>query len=431
MKRTLSKGLCLILVVTTMMILSVGFGPNIIEAKTNTLRIGAEGWIVQKFKMQEAAEKFMADHPGVKVQIIKYENTDYTSNVLQWSQGKTSVDIAIGGSREQAVQYVAKNLIINFDTGFYDNKVKKKDFIPSLLELGNIKGKQYMIPLMGEVECIVVRKDLMAKEGLTDSKGNVIPPKTWNELYNYAKKLTKIQDGRVVQTGLAIDWGYDFMTYNYLASLQGMKGSYLEKGSKKIDFVSSQAKYLLTMWAKLVKEKCSPIDTFSDSDANRTNFKAGRVAMQITAHSRWPEYVKLLGGDKVTVIPLPGADRNGSIVYIHGMVIPKASPVKNLAKRFIKERLMDKDFQVWTLENYGKMPVLEKNFQGATSPKWKQILEWAVNAKTSPLYKDWAKMDRQIQVEFQNGITGMQSIEETLKNLKAKIDSIDITTGLK
>lgn len=394
------------------------------------LRITAQSWMLGKYKLDEAAKQFEKDH-GVKVTISKVENADTTTNMLQWAQGKTNCDLALGGSREQAVQYAAKDYIIDFDKGFFDDKIKKDDFFPSFLELGNIEGKQYMIPMLGEVMFIVVNKSLMKKAGLVDDKGNINPPKTWDELYDYAKKTTVVENGKTVQTGLAIDWGTNFMAYSYLSNLQGMKGNFYDSDKKTLDFTSKEAKNLMGMWAKLVKDGYTPTDTFADMDAARTNFKAGKVAMHITAASRWVEAGDLLGAANVTVMPIPGTDKNGSLTYIHGIVIPKASPAQNLAKQFIKERLLDKDFQTYSVNKYGKMSPLNSHYTGAVAGEWSTVIEATKKAATSPLYKDFSKLDKTMQVELQKCISGKQSVDDTSANLKKTVDSIDKTTGLK
>lgn len=395
------------------------------------LRISVQAWMMGKYRLQEAAEDFMAKHPGVKVTINRVESWDTTSYILQWSQGKTNCDLVLGGSREQAVLYAAKNYILNFDKGFFDSKLKKEDFVPAFLELGNIEGTQYMIPMLGEVMFLVVNKNLMKKAGLTDEKGNIKPPATWAELYECGKKATLVDNGNVVQTGLSIDWGDNFMTYSYLAGLQGLRGSIYEADQKTIDFTSKEAKELLSIWVKLVKDGYSPVDTFTDRDAGRTNFKAGKVALHLTAHSRWVEASDLLGSANVTVLPIPGTEKNGTLTYIHGGVIPKLSKVQNLAKQFIKEELLDKDFQMYSVNKYGKMSPLKAHYKTALAGEWKVVLDTASKAITCPLYKDWNKLDKTVLVEFQKCLSGKQSVDETSANLKRFVDSIDKSTGLK
>lgn len=394
------------------------------------LRVGVEAWMLKKFDLAGAAERFMAAHPGTKIEYIPVESADTTSYMLQWSRNKTNVDMVIGGSRENAVPYAAKDLLMTFDEGFFDSRVSRKDFIPSFLELGTINDRQYLIPIMGQVMYIAVRKDLMREAGLTDAAGKPKSPGNWDEFYEYAQKLTKKEGGKTVETGLAIDWGKNFMAYTYLSCLQGARGSIYDGASRYIDFKSEEAKHLVEVWVKLVEAGYSPVDTFANMDAGRSNFHAGKVAMHVSSVSRWQEGAQKLGDDKVTGMPLPGAETNGTIAFISGIMIPKVSENPEMAKAFIKEALMDKGFQVWTLNKYGKMPVLTRNYEG-TAPAWQDILDTSVKAASAPLYKDWPKMDNEMQVQFQRAITGAQSVEDTMKNLDGFQRTLDVTTGLK
>jgi ABC-type glycerol-3-phosphate transport system substrate-binding protein len=401
------------------------------NADPTELRISILAWMSGKFPLDAAAQDFEAKHPGVKVVYTKLDTVDTTSNLLQWSQGKTTIDLALGGSRENVVPYAARGLIVPFDTGFYNDTIRKTDFIPSLLELGNISGTQYMIPMMGEVMAIVVNKTLMKKAGLTDAQGNIKAPATLDELYDYAKKATVVENGKVTQTGLSIDWGANFMAYSYFVGLQGQQGRIYGTDGKTLDFASPVAKNLVSFWQRLVKDGLAPTDTFSDVDAGRSNFKAGKVAMHITAASRWLEAQAVLGKDNVTVLPLPGTDINGSLAYIHGAIIPKLSPNQELAKDFIREEILSKDFQLYAMNTYGKMSPLVVHYASATAPEWKMILAATKKAATSPLYKDFPKLDVFMQVELQKAITGRQTVDDTLAHLARFESSIDKTTGLK
>lgn len=400
------------------------------DALKGELRVTTQAWMMGKYDFEGIKADFEKKHPGVTVVYNKVDNADVTTNMLQWSQGKTNCDIAIGGSREHAVQYAAKDYIVEFGDDFFTGDNAKDKFFPAFLELGNVEGKQYMIPVTGEVMFIVANKDLMKKAGLTSENGKVEAPKTWDELYDYAKKATIKKDGKTVQTGLSIDWGTNFMTYSYLSALQGIKGNFFESDGKTIDFTSPESKSLLTNWNKLVKDGFTPIDTFADMDAGRTNFKAGKVAMLMTAASRWIECQQNVGKDNTTVIPVPGTDTHGSLVYIHGAVIPKASPKIELAKLFIQEELLKTEFHVKALNTYGKMSPLLAHYQGLENADWPTVVEATKSAVTTPLYKDFSKLDTSVQIELQKCIKGDQSVEDTQNNLKKLIGTLDLTTGL-
>ncbi len=401
------------------------------DAMTGQLRVTVQSWMLSKYDFEAMKKDFESKHPGVTVVINKVDNADTTTNMLQWSQGKTDCDIAIGGSREQAVQYAAKDYIVKFENDFFTGDFAKDKFFAPFLELGNVDGTQYMIPFTGEVMFIVANKKLMQNAGLVGADGKIAAPKTWDELYNYAKAATVKSGNQVVSTGLTIDWGTNFMTYSYLSSLQGIKGSIFESDKKTIDFTSSESAGLLNMWKKLYADGYATIDTFADMDAGRTNFKAGKVAMLMTAASRWIECQANLGADSTTVIPVPGTDKNGSLAYIHGAVIPKMSPKIDLAKVFIKEELLSTTNQKKAMDATGKMSPLLAQYADLKNADWPTVINATKSGITTPLYKDFAKLDSGINVEMQKCITGKQSVADTQKNLSTLIKGLDLTTGLK
>lgn len=441
MKKGLKKGLSVTLAAAMILSLSAcSGGSNASPSKDASqtapdekreLRVTSMATWLGKYDFDAAKADFEKKHPGVTVTYNKVDTADVTTNMLQWSQGKTSCDLAIGGSREHAVQYAARDYIIKFDDDFFTDDFSKDKFFPAFLELGNIEGTQYMIPMLGEVMFIVVNKDLMKKAGLADANGNIPPAKDWNELYEYAKKATIKENGRTTQTGLSIDWGVSFMTYSYLAALQGIKGNFYESDKKTIDFTSAESKGLLESWVKLVKDGYTPTDTFADDNAGRTNFKAGNVAMLMTSASRWIECGQDLGAENVGIIPIPGTDKNGSLVYIHGVVIPKVSPNIDLAKAFIKEELLSKTFQSGGLDKYGKMdPIISHYGDKMDNADWQTVVNATEKAATPPLYKDFSKLDLTIQTELQKCIKGDQPVDTTQQNLSKTINSLDLTTGL-
>ncbi|MCA5010757.1 extracellular solute-binding protein, partial [Clostridioides difficile] len=116
--------------------------------------------------------------------------------------------------------------------------------------------------------------------------------------------------------------------------VMGVNGNLYESDGKTLNFTAVPVKGMLSVWQNLVKDGYTTTDVFADAEANRTNFKAGHVAMHIAPASRWIEAGEILGSDNVGIMPIPGTDTNGSISYIHGAVIPKASDKQELAIKF-------------------------------------------------------------------------------------------------
>ena len=399
------------------------------KSNTNTLRILVPSWVSYKFKLDEAVTQFITENPGIKVVIDKNNNYDTSYYPLMNKSFQNKYDIIIGGSREQIVPYAESGIIMDFGSNFFDDNFRKGDFFPSFLELGNINGKQYMIPLMGEIMSIVIRKDLFEKAGFMDKNGSPIPPKDWNQLYSYAKKLTAVNDKGQKIYGMSIDFGNNMLLYSFFASLQAERGNIYDNNSSFIDISSKDVKNLLENWRRLVKDGLTPTYTFEDMEAGGTNLKAGTVAMLLTSHSRWIEISAVLGEKNVGIMPLPNAEKNGSLTYIHGITIPSISQNKELAIKFIKQKLLFRDFQSWTMEKYGKIPSLIRNYEVNLSPEWNSIFSWVRDASTLPIYENWSKMDKVMQLEIKKCVTGKQTPEQAINNMTDQLNSIKKSSG--
>jgi ABC-type sugar transport system, periplasmic component len=147
------------------------------KPNTTTLRILSQNWIYDKFKLDSLAKEFMSENPGINVIVDQYINYDTAFYPLM-NKSNNRYDIFLGASREHIVQYAYSGALMDFDSGFFDSDLQKEDFFPSFLELGNISGRQYMIPLMGEIMCLVIRTDMFRDAGLCDDNGNPTAPKT-------------------------------------------------------------------------------------------------------------------------------------------------------------------------------------------------------------------------------------------------------------
>lgn len=164
-----------------------------------TLRIAGESWQVTKLFLNEAAEAFMKDHPDVTVEVQTYADPTVVSNYsINWQKGDTPCDLVVIDGASFAEQFVTKDLIYDFDQDlkFFDTYSKDK-FIPAALEMAKLHDKQYVIPVIQEVTAININKAMFKDAGLVDENGDALVPKTWDDVYEFAKKLTKTENGVV------------------------------------------------------------------------------------------------------------------------------------------------------------------------------------------------------------------------------------------
>lgn len=81
-------------------------------------------------------------------------------------------------------------------------------FYKAAWDEASYRGKVYSIPTEVDNRALIYNKDLFRRAGFVDENGEAIPPQTWEELRDYAKKLTQFdEDGNVTVLGFAPNYG--------------------------------------------------------------------------------------------------------------------------------------------------------------------------------------------------------------------------------
>lgn len=97
----------------------------------------------------------------------------------------TAPSFVIGGPAD-LLTFVPNNSIQPVDDFFQATGVSRDAFIPVSLEMGQYNGKQYMLPMQVFYLVLYWNKDLFKAAGLDPER----PPQTWEELADYAERLT-------------------------------------------------------------------------------------------------------------------------------------------------------------------------------------------------------------------------------------------------
>ena len=81
-----------------------------------------------------------------------------------------------------------------------------KEFFTSLWNSGRYKKRAYVVPLNSDIRCLIYNRQLFREAGLDPDR----PPVTWDELHDYAKRLTlRDTQGHVIQLGFAASASLD------------------------------------------------------------------------------------------------------------------------------------------------------------------------------------------------------------------------------
>lgn len=396
------------------------------EDAQKILRIAGESWQVTKLFLNEAAEEFMKAHPDVKVEVQTYADPTVVSNYsINWQKGDTPCDLVVIDGASFAEQFVTKELIYDFenDLKFFDGYSKDR-FIPAALEMAKLHDKQYVIPIIQEVTAININKSMFEEAGLVEENGEVKKPESWEDVYEFAKKLTKMENGVVTQQGCTIQWSKDIHG-TVLGILQASCGGLYQADGITVNFQSEEFKDILRIWQKGVNEGVFSTETFADYDAGKNSYKAGKTAMLLQSGSNWVEAIPTIGEENASVIPIPGGEENGSVGYVNGVIIPKCSPNADVAVQFIQEQLLGEYVQMNTVNQYGKIPVISEYYGKTESPNWKNIKGSIEKAVTYPPYKDLGEFVIKCQEIFQASLvdgTDAGTVSEELQNMVERLD---------
>lgn len=143
--------------------------------------------------------EFETKHPGVK---IAYSEVPFGSDM------ETKLNAAYAsGTSPDVLSYTLASLAQRANLGQYEpldaytsKWADKSDMLESVVDTGTYKGKLYGIGFIPDPRVLLWRKDLFKAAGLDPEK----PPANWDELTQYAEKLTKKDGATTTMAGFGI-----------------------------------------------------------------------------------------------------------------------------------------------------------------------------------------------------------------------------------
>jgi ABC-type glycerol-3-phosphate transport system substrate-binding protein len=326
------------------------------------LRIGAEGWQITEFKLQDQIARFGQEHPEIRVELHQLPSGYETSLFLQASLKDLAYDVILSANNYTVDRYCTRGLLLR--SADVAGESFQERIMPGMLRGGQVlvEGSPvtYLIPYMGEVEVLNYRKDLFQQAGLTR------PPQTWQEFEEYADRLNRL-DPKVRALSLSLEQGGFFLQNTYLVLLRSLRGSAVDE-TGRLDIYSPESREVFRMlkrwWKKgLVSPSC--MNTYGAAD----DFKAGLTAMYPNWQSRglWALRNENLKG-KVGFAPLPDATRVGSLICVYGGFILKGTKVQQPAAAFLTEAMCG--YAQPDIIAAGKMPVRYDTYQEGKVPDW-------------------------------------------------------------
>jgi multiple sugar transport system substrate-binding protein len=132
---------------------------------------------------------------------------DVTVQIVGWGELETKLKVATASGTPPDIfewgngawEFAEAGLLTDLSAR-YQTWAQATDFFPPLLEPMTVKGRIYAVPLTFDVRTIFYLSDVWEESGLDPNS----PPRTWSELREYTRRLTKVQDRMVQREGYAL-----------------------------------------------------------------------------------------------------------------------------------------------------------------------------------------------------------------------------------
>lgn len=293
----------LALVLASLMILSmVGCGgekkDDVVEL--NFLRLGNDE--AEKEFWLEVIEEYEKTHENVKINYDDAAIGDAMDTKLTSGFTANSGPDIIGhgilsvASRVEAEQYLPI-------TELYENWAEKDDLMSALVDLGTYNGEIYGLAYQPTPYVFAYRTDLLEQAGFDG------PPETWEEFEEYARALTVVEDGRIVQAGFAFPTsGGNMVEYDMLTFSNGGR-FYDAENNPTLD--TEENRETLEYLASFINEVSIPYNN------NETNpFMVGNAAMTFIDNVKLvPMFEDPEFAGKVAIAMPPASEGNNPMTF--------------------------------------------------------------------------------------------------------------------
>jgi sn-glycerol 3-phosphate transport system substrate-binding protein len=388
--------------------------------------VSIDFWFAVGGKSQEwikaATEKFNASQKDVVV-TATYQGDYYTNHQKLSTALAANSAPAISMIEVASMPFFADNDVLA-DIGALakGDEAHLKDFLPGLMKEAVWKGKTIAIPFNRSVPVLYINKNALKDAGL-DPNG----PKTWDELRDYAKRLTVVKDGKVERWGFLtpIDiWFYEAMVFQ-------AGGSFYSSDMKKATFNDEAGQKALQFWVDLIHtDKVMEMpqgEKYNAWDVSTQAFTSGKAAMIFSTTGRLQSHLSgskdkfemgtafLPAGPKGYGTPTGGAN----LVILN--TVPKEQ--QQAAWKFLKWLTSPEnaaDFAKTTgyiPVNNGGIKLLEDYYKQV--PQAKTAIDQLQYAQPRPQSPSYAEMQETVMKALQKAVLKEASVKDALDEAAA------------
>ncbi|MGH6860347.1 MAG: ABC transporter substrate-binding protein, partial [Phyllobacterium sp.] len=250
------------------------------------------------------AKEYMEKNPNVTINVRTIQFKDMVNDLARAVATNSGPDITYVDNPEVAL-FASRGLLLDLKPYIEKSDIVKVDDIyPGPLSSVTYDGGIYGLPRGANTLALYYNADMFKAAGLDPDD----PPKTWDELYEAAKKLTNPSKNvyGIAFSAVATEEG----TFQFLPWLQMAGGDY-------DNVATAGGEKALNFWKKLIDEKLASPDTLIRKQYDSTGtFNSQSAAMAISGPWELPRMTKDAKFDyRAAVLPIPeeGATRASAL----------------------------------------------------------------------------------------------------------------------
>lgn len=221
---------------------------------------------------KEIISKFENANPGIKIQWQNIPYNGFREKLLTAAVGQDLPDAFIDGANMVGM-YQLRGIVAPIDK-YVKNWKTWGDFLETPKKQAMYKGKYYGVPSRTKPNPPIYNAEAFKQAGLDPD----IPPQNWDDLLAYGKKLTKIENGRVVFQGIAGLASPSTRIRSFELVLQQNGGRLLTKDLSAPAFNSKEGLEALKFFIELYKIS-EPIGVAALTEGVVSNYSANLVGM--------------------------------------------------------------------------------------------------------------------------------------------------------
>ncbi len=378
--------------------------------------------------LQVLVDRFNREHPDIQVESLYVGQADQQlPKILAAVVGNAPPDL-LWFNPTITGQLVELDAIRPLEDWLAHTRVRD-EIDPVLFESMEFQNHTWSVPFGTNNVGVFYRPSLFKAAGITEL------PRTWDELRQVARQLTRDTNGdkRIDQHGMLLPLGKGEFTVFLWLPFMWSGGGELVSGDKTssnpvLTLVNEGTIAALQFWRNLIDDG-SAILSLPERGFEIDGFLAGKVAMQLTGP--WTLGQLKTTGVDFDVFPIPAAVRRATSIGGENLFVFKTTPERERAALAFTEYVLSQEFQTEWAMGTGYLPV---NLKARQSPKYqafaaeypdvKMFLEQAKYGRSRPIFPGYSRLSENVGRAIEAALMGKSSPASALEDAQKRLDLI-------